>query len=282
MSVRFLAISLSLSFFAGCGALPEDVESTQTTEDAVVRGTEDDGHQQVMALMIPNLDGTETLCTGTLYAKRTLVTAAHCLQNAAVVLAYHGNDYWTDFEQLFGDPAAWTNWSMATDFHLHPQWNPATLNADIAVVHLDRDMPFRPLPLDVLNLGRTQLGKNLEIVGYGGTASPDNQTAVDPYVKRSGFTKNVGSPAAAPLPPNPHPGLGDKKIRAQLLKLDGSAPRANACFGDSGGPALGRFLNHQYVVGVGSWVGDNCEEFSYYVRVHDFLPFLIQQAKAAH
>ncbi|HEY8943507.1 MAG TPA: S1 family peptidase [Polyangiaceae bacterium] len=285
MSFRISARSVPLLLLlAACGGVPEGEgagEGVQAAEQSIVRGEIDSGHAQVMALMIPNLDGTETLCSATLYSKRTLVTAAHCLTNAAIVFAYHGNDFFGDFEQLAFEPSTWTNWAMAVDWKLHPKWNPTTLNADIAVVHLDRDPPFRPLPLAVHDIGNRYKGDMVEIVGYGGIGSDDNVSTIDPYVKRSGFSTFQGSPKARPLPPNPHPGLGNAKIRAQLMELKGADPLANPCFGDSGGPALMEFFGKQHLVGVGSWTGDFCEEFSYYVRVHDFLPFLITQALKA-
>lgn len=282
MSFRSTISAFSISLvMAGCSAAPDASDPVGVDSDTIVRGTVDTAHPQVLALMIPNTDGTETLCSATLYAKRTLVTAAHCLTKAAVVLAYHGNDYWGDFEQIFGDPTTWTRWAMATDWKLHPNWDPQTLNADIAVVHLDRALPYAPMPLDFRMPAAIPLNEKVEIVGFGGVASPDNQTAVDAYIKRKGTTRYVGSPAASPLPPNPHPGLGDKRIRAQLMKLDGAAPRANACFGDSGGPAFMSAGGRQRLSGVGSWVGDNCEQFSYYVRVSEFAGFLTKEAVGA-
>lgn len=269
-----------LLLLAACSAAPE-VETVGVAEESIVRGEVDDGHAQVMALMIPNLDGSETLCTGTLYAKRTIVTAAHCLTNAAIVFAYHGNDFFGDFEQLFFEPSGWTNWALGTEWKLHPKWDPATLNADIATIYLDRDPPFKPMPIALHNISNRYEGDMVEIVGYGGIGSDDNASTIDSYTKRSGFSTFQGSPMKTPLPPNPHPGLGIKKVRDQLMELSGADPLANPCFGDSGGPALMEFFGKQHIVGVGSWTGDFCEEFSYYVRVHDFLPFLVKQALKA-
>ena len=76
------------------------------------------------------------------------------------------------------------------------------------------------------------------------------------------------------------------------MQLDGSSPRANSCFGDSGGPALMRFESEaehrhrhghhpqqeQKVVGVSSWTGDFCEDFSYYVRLDQVAPFVMREA----
>jgi hypothetical protein len=278
VSMKFAPLVLAI---VGCSGAPEVEESTDQSSEAIVRGEIDDGHGAVMAINVSNLDGTETLCSATLYARQTLVTAAHCLDNAAFVLAYHGNDYWADFEQLFGDPAAWTNWSIGLDWQLHPKWDPNTVSADIAIVHLDRPTPVRPIPISFRDLNRHDIGERVEIIGYGAAGLDADGNPVDAYVKRSGRTRYLGIPSVRPLPPNPHPGLGIRKIREQLMELEGDAPKANGCFGDSGGPALVRSFGKQRLVGVGSWVGDDCEDFSYYVRVHDFLPFLLAGARSA-
>lgn len=275
LKAKFLPLLLVV---AGCSAAPASESDTELVAEegaGIVRGQVDTSTPQVMALYIPNIDGTETLCSGTLYAKRTLVTAAHCLQNAGLVFAYHGNDYWADFEEIFEDPSLWTHWSMSTQWKLHPGWNPSTLSSDIAVVHLDRDPPFAPLPLAIKPVTDMDLGKAVQIVGYGATGTdPTGTQGVDAYVRRSGQTAYQGFPVVRPLPTNPHPGIGDRSIRKQLMQLKGTAPSANSCYGDSGGPALMRSGGKAQLVGVASWTGDFCESFSYYVRTYDYLPFL--------
>ena len=69
------------------------------------------------------------------------------------------------------------------------------------------------------------------------------------------------------------------KIRAQLMQLEGSAPKSNTCFGDSGGPSMFKFFGKHYIVGITSWGDDFCNDFAYHVRISEFLPFL---GKAAY
>jgi hypothetical protein len=274
LNMRFAPIVLLL---AGCGAAPESdpaLEEVGEDSEAIVRGTTDDGHAAVMALDIFNDDGSETLCTGALYAKKVVVTAAHCLERAVLVLVYNGNDFFVDFDELGNDPETWVHWRWSEQFEMHPKYDPATLNADIGVVYLDRQLPIKPLPLAIRDVGRHHIGDRVEIVGYGAAGLDDNGFPVDAYVKRKGRTYYQGLPRIKPLPVNPHPGLLIPKIRAQLMQLEGSAPKANGCFGDSGGPALMTFHGRQHIVGISSWGDDFCNDFSYYVRVHDFLPFL--------
>lgn len=281
MTVRTFVgcLALMTPVFAGCGAEAASDGASEANRGAIVRGTPDAGHLQVMALMIPRFDGETAYCSATLYADRTLVTAAHCLRDAGDVLAYWGDDFWGDFEQLFeADP---NNWRFATSWEVHPAYDAATLNADIAVVQLDRSLPFPPLKLSLQELTPRNLGEEFEIVGWGAAAT-DAETGTTPedaLVKRSGVVEYRGSPAADPVPPNPHPGLSDPRIRRQLMELDGTAPFANSCFGDSGGPVLRGSSDAQTIAGVSSWTGDFCEEFSYYVRVHDYLSFLTSRSR---
>ncbi|HET9955354.1 MAG TPA: S1 family peptidase [Polyangiaceae bacterium] len=281
MSSTHLARCLPVLLLAACSGAPEmtSEEASDSSQENIVRGTVDAGHPQVMALLVPRADGSQEFCTATLYARRTLLTAAHCLVGAELVLAYHGNDFMNAFDQLGQDPKTWTNWAQAVDWKIHPKWDPKTWSADIAVVHIDRDPPFPPLPLATKEIGKSYVGSMAQLVGYGGLASEaDNATPIDAFIKRFGTTKYQGTPAASPLPPNPHPGLGIRAIREQLMQFDGKAPYVNACFGDSGGPALMSFAGKYQVVGVATWTGDYCRDFSYYTRVFDFAPFLTEQA----
>lgn len=273
MKLRAFVGCLSMLLPLACGGVDDGGSDTEASQQSIVNGEVTTAYPQVMQLMIPNLDGTTTYCSGTLYAPLTLVTAAHCLDQAGTVLAYWGDDFWGGFEQLF-EPEPY-NWRFATDWVIHPNWNPDTVDSDIAVVHLDRPLPFDPIPIAFRHIGHRYVGDTVTIVGWG--AESGDLSGVN--VKRTGASEIEGTPAKRPLPPNPHPGLTIGRIRTQLLEIDGTAPNSNSCFGDSGGPALLDIRGQEKIVGVASWTGDNCEGFSYYVRVDRFLPFLLKNAQ---
>ena len=272
-------------FLAGCSASLDSepaLEDVGEDSQAIVRGTTDNGHAAVMALNVINDDGSETFCSGALYAKKVVVTAAHCLERAALVLVYNGNDFFADFDELGNDPETWVRWRLSERFEMHPQYDATTLNADIGVVYIDRELPIKPLPLALHDIDRRYVGDKVEIVGYGSAGLDESGAPTDAYLKRKGKTVYQGVPRITPLPVNPHPGLLTPKIRAQLMQLEGSAPKANACYGDSGGPAFMTFFGKQYIVGISSWGDDFCNDFSYYVRVRDFLPFLAKAVLRSH
>ena len=285
MSFRLNMIFAPLALLlAACGAAPDAAESESVAEDseAIVRGVADDGHPQVVAVDVFKADGSESFCSGAVFANKAVVTAAHCIEGAVAALIYSGSDFYGDMAELEGDPSTWVKYQLVDGpdlFETHPKWDRATLNSDIGVVYLDRAFDFKPLPLAFADLDKHFVGLPLEIVGFGAAGLDENGFPVDAFVKRKGNTFYQGAPKIKPLPVNPHPGLLIPKIRAQLMQLEGSAPKSNTCFGDSGGPSMFKFFGKHYIVGITSWGDDFCNDFAYHVRISEFLPFL---GKAAY
>ncbi len=262
----------------------DNEEQFDTTSRAIVRGEVEEDRDQVMLLLVSRLDGGQALCSGTVFAPRAILTAGHCLDQAAGVLAYWGNNFGGDFPQLFDPTVPPNNFRFGLEWRQHPDFDLATMDSDVGVVHVDRDLPFHPLPLSFDRLGKHELGDRVEIVGYGAEESDEtNAGGPGAFIKRSGKTVFEGTPPRRPLPPNPHPGLTNRRIREQLMQVDGSPPHANACFGDSGGPALMRVghRGRKEVVGVFSWTGDFCEDFSYYVRLDEVRSFVKKEMRHA-
>ncbi len=283
MMHRKSIIGLLLLTSVGCGGAPDpsDQELGSASEE-IVRGSVEADRNEVLLVEVYRADGGVSVCSGTLFAPRAVLTAAHCLEQGVFAQVYWGNDYFYDFYQLFDPYTPPENFRFSVEMVQHPRFNVDDLDSDVGVIHVDRDFPFDPMPIAFRQLSRRYKGDEVEIVGFGAEESDEtNAGGPGAYTKRSGTTVFEGSPRRWPLPPNPHPGLTNPRIRHQLMQLDGMAPNSNACFGDSGGPAIMHLAGKDRIVGVMSWTGDFCEDFSYYVRINHVLPFVLHEARRA-
>lgn len=267
---------------AGAGAGDPDVGSGS---EAIIGPSKANGPDQVVMLYasVTNADGSlgTRSCTGTYFASREVVTAAHCLQNvfADQLFVYFGDDFATDLAELGPGPNGMlppapgqpSHWAQADSFEQHPDWNATQYYPDLGVVYLDRKLPFSPIPISRQQL---KANKDVTISGWGANSAPTPTTGAGGRVQRTGKTRTLGSPTLADNhPEDPNPGLNDAAHRANLIKTDGNAPYANACFGDSGGPILTEECGQTYVAGVEYFGGLSCKDYSLYVRPNAFLPF---------
>jgi hypothetical protein len=266
-----------------CSAAPEG-EAVGTTEESIVRGTVETGRREVVLLSIDYWDGAKTRCSGTYFAPRVVLTAAHCLKDRPTsgvrrVFVYHGSNYAADSASLPNVPAPGepSVWARADSWQSHPDYVPELHHPDLAVVYLDRRLPFDPLPLFRERVGSEWIGTQADVVGWGGdrALTADISRVEGGGVKRSGRMTLLGTPTLTDYhADDPNPGLFDATIRSHLLKLDGSAPQPNSCAGDSGGPSILRRWGQDYVAGVSMWTGLWCEDYSIHTRLDAFLPFL--------
>jgi Trypsin len=256
------------------------------TSEAIIGPSTAGGSKDVVLIYASTVNangslGTRT-CTGSYFAPRVVVTAAHCLDNvfADQLFVYYGTNFTADFGQLGPGPNGLlppapgqpSTWAQADSFQQHPSYDPTLFYPDLGVIYLDRKLPFDPLPLS-----RNQLATNrsVTISGWGANSAPTPTTGAGSRVLRTGTTKTLGNPTAADNhPEDPNPGLNSAANRANLVKTDGTAPNANACFGDSGGPILVNDGGQTYIAGVSYFTGLSCANYGLYVRINDFLPFL--------
>jgi hypothetical protein len=271
----------SLLAITGCSAGDGTVD-VETKTDEIIRATSNGGRDQVVMLYAVTGDGGRVFCTGSYYAPRVVVTAAHCIpENIYQMFVYYGNDFEQDLSQLTSDgfiglipPAigAPSNWSQADSWQVHPAYDPSLNSADIATVFLDRKPPFDPLPL---YRNRVNSGVPVTITGWGSNSTPTPVTGAGYGVQRTGNTITMGSPTAADYhADDPNPGMLNAAVRQTVVKTNGAAPYSNGCFGDSGGPLLLTQYGQTYVAGVGYWTGLSCETYNLSMRIDSFLPFL--------
>jgi hypothetical protein len=272
-----VAVCASLSLFAGCGVDAPD--PTQSTTEGIVRGKVEKKLPQVVAIRINGFNGRWTLCSGTYFASRMVVTAAHCLRADAIpgqTFVYYGDDYNSDVAALPAIPAPGqpSVWARVETSAAHPDYKASVNYPDFAIMYLDRELPFDPIPL--LRTPLTSADKKGEIAGWGGSKAlvADISQVEGAGIKRSAKVKLLGSPTEADFhSDDPNPGVLDPTIRPNLLKTDGMAPSANTCAGDSGGPLLVESKGRTYLAGVGFWTGLFCEDYAIFTRIDPFLAY---------
>jgi len=279
---RALALAGALLALSACGSSePSGVESGAPPA-SIVRGTPEAGLPQVVLIHSERMDGRVGRCSGTYIAPRMVLTAAHCVRADAIpsrFFVYHGDDYLTDRAVLPNVPAPGqpSEWARVEGSLVHPDYDANLHFPDLAVLYLDRALPFAPMPVYPHRLGDRWVGKMAQLVGWGGSRAltADITQVEGSGVKRSGWARIAGSPTEADYhADDPNAGILDPEIRSHQLKTIGTPPYANTCAGDSGGALLVEKDGVKWLAGVIYFGGLWCEDYGLQVRLETFLPFL--------
>lgn len=279
-----------------CSGTGEDLDPQQdysAIENAIVNPTAEGGREQAVMVYVhfdnDGFVGART-CSGTYIAPRVVVTAAHCIDAGLIAHVYHGDNFAEDFAAVadpngfiaIPPPGVASPFARADSFEAHPDWDPTFVYPDLAVVYLDRELPFAPMPLARFEIGKNYVGKEATISGWGADTVTGPVDATGAHVQRTGTTKILGIPTEADFhEEDPNFGMLVPAIRADVIKTDGSGNYSNGCFGDSGGPLFVKHGGKTYLAGVGYWTGLYCADYNLHTRVEPFLPFLDRAAKKA-
>lgn len=178
-------------------------------------------------------------CTGTLIAPRVVVTAAHCFDRPI------------PFAVAFGPSVDMaTETRMVSDVQLHPAYDSATGDNDIAVLVLDRQASAAPVAYATTPLATDAVGRTVRIVGFGA----DDQAVTGQKLEGTSTITEVSSTSFR----------------------TGPAP-SMSCGGDSGGPVLDGAL----LVGLTASGDVGCEQYAVNTDIGAYAADFVDPAVAA-
>ncbi len=237
---------LVLRWTTGCAATStSDVDLESGSRDnPIVNGQETADYPATGML----LQQGQPFCTGTVVGPRTVVTAAHCVENQDPSQISFG------FGPSAGQIEAELKVALAVT---HPEWDSQQLANDIAVITLGEDAPVEPIPLNK-SMDDSWIGRKVTLVGYGVSDGPSQTGA--------GIKREVTVTIDQLEPTTLH-----------YTTTNGQT----ACNGDSGGPAYADEGGELVIAGITSYGDQNCKEYGVYTRVDAFLGFVEEQIAAA-
>ncbi len=189
----------------------------------------------VVSLIIMSPQGVPSLCGGSLYNERTVITAAHCLQNYKTIEAFVGTTSLFSMHPIY-----------VSDSIVHSGYNSRTQANDIALLKLSKAAKFNDYvqPICLSSVAETE-GEQTVAMGWGltqerGSISYHLQKATVPVIDSSKCREMSGYP------------LDETMICAGYE--DGMI---DSCQGDSGGPLVVQRDGVFELVGVVSY-GSGC------------------------
>ncbi len=222
--------------------------SLETQEEAIIGGTLATGDPAVVALAIRYGGGYESLCTGTLIAPKTVVTAAHCIYAYGMNLQY--------FVTFGGSADAPTRVVQVSNQYKNPNYNQSAY--DFGVLRLANPvLDVTPIALNETAMSSAQVGRSIRHVGFGLTVA-------------GGMTAGTKREVSYPL----------RSVTSYTI--ESGAQGKQTCQGDSGGPGFMVMPGgtKEVLVGVVSYGDQNCAYEGYDGRVDIGAPW-IRQTMAA-
>lgn len=225
-----LAVVASLVFVAGTTT----AEPAGESQEQIVGGEPAQVEDYPYVAYLANERGRQ-FCGAALFAPDRVVTAAHCVSREdedSLTVVVGRQDVSTSDGHEVGVRRIWT----------HPEYRSAVRGYDVAVLELDRSVPYRPLRLATKRDGAAyQAGRKATVLGWG-------------HVDEHGESSRTLRSAQVPVRSDNVCTKAYTRFEPTLMVCAGyDKGGVDACQGDSGGP----LVVGDRLIGIVSW-GEGC------------------------
>ncbi|KAG6450174.1 hypothetical protein O3G_MSEX006447 [Manduca sexta] len=247
--------------------LLEEEAAKDVSNSRIVGGSVSDISQTPyqVGLVITVLFILQTVCGGSLISSTRVVTAAHCNHDGVITAQ--------SFTAVFGSNFIFSGGTRirTTNVVMHPQWNPRTVNNDIAIIRISPvtfSNVIQPIALPSGGeLNNNFVGWNALASGFGLTRDGGN---IPPNQRLSSVTLPVISNSDCADVYGPF-------VRDTNICTSGEGGRGT-CQGDSGGPLAPLSGGRRILIGVTSYGAEaGCQVGlpAAYARVTSYISWIL-------
>jgi len=217
-------------------------------------------------------------CGGTIISDRYILTASHCVQSYRRT----PSEVYIAISKTVIDPVDLASSSSSFRMEvetimMHPDYNPFTINNDVALIKLKKRVRITSIPPACLPADENNdfAGMNGTVVGWGALEESSQDTSkrlqqvTIPILENKRCIEDTNDHNYDRLTPN--------MLCAGVLEQGGQ----DSCQGDSGGPLVVGFSSREVLVGVVSW-GVGCarpKSPGVYARVSRYVNWIKENTK---